>query len=248
MAAALAGLALLVAGCEGTPQERITEIYEWKQAATPESLERIRERLRDQNADVRATAVFVLTEKDPEGARAPALAALEDDDGFVRATAARCLGDLADPAFVPVLARHVLEDADWHVRQRAVEALAAIGGPEAAAAVLPALEDPVSEVRLAAVKGTADLDPALAVTRLASIVTDDPEWEIRVQAAGALGRTASPDALGALEVAARDENEFVRAAATRALNEVVGRIEDEPLEKRAEPTPGGGAAPEGSPG
>jgi HEAT repeat protein len=49
------------------------------------------------------------------------------------------------------------------------------------------------------------------------MVLEDPEWEIRVQAAAALGMTGREDVIPALEEAANDPNEFVRAAVASAL-------------------------------
>jgi HEAT repeat protein len=42
-------------------------------------------------------------------------------------------------------------------------------------------------------------------------------WEIRAEAAHALGLTGDPDVLSDLEAASADPNEFVRSAASNAL-------------------------------
>ena len=51
----------------------------------------------------------------------------------------------------------------------------------------------------------------------ARILREDGVWEVRAQAARALGRSGDPAAVPALEDALQDENEFVRSAAANAL-------------------------------
>jgi HEAT repeat protein len=54
------------------------------------------------------------------------------------------------------------------------------------------------------------------VDPLAGVVLDDSDWEVRAEAARRLGDSGRPEALPALEAAAADPNEFVRAAASAA--------------------------------
>jgi HEAT repeat protein len=224
LAAACFGVLLLVpaSGCGKSPERRIDEIYALKREGGPANIERIRGFMKDESGDVRATALHALV-----GLRAPdagqlALGALQDPDGLVRQIAARGLGEMEDGTAVEALGRHLVNDEDWHVRQTAAQALLSIGGPEAVASLVRGLDDPVKEVRLAAVKGVAKLDPDAAFPALSKLALEDPEWEIRVQAAGALGRVENPEAVPVLEKAAEDPNEFVRAAATRALQKAQG--------------------------
>ena len=70
----------------------------------------------------------------------------------------------------------------------------------------------------------------------ASILRDDPEWEVRVHAARALGLSYDEAARPTLESALEDSSEFVRSAAAYALKlldegpppEPVPTLEDEP--------------------
>ena len=143
--------------------------------------------------------------------------AQECDDGFVRSTAAKLLGDLGDPAAAEALLPLLLEDSDPVVRQRAAESLALVGGTTAIEGLARAVEDPMKEVRLASVRGLRRLDPGYATPALARLVLDDTEWEVRVQAATALGRSGNPEVVPVLEAALQDDNEFVRSAATKGL-------------------------------
>jgi HEAT repeat protein len=213
-------VALLLLGalaCSDKPADRRAQIYDLKTEATPEGVERIRELLDDEDGTVRAYAVHALVEIGVPDATALALEALSDPDSYTRRIAARALEDLADPTAVPALGKTVVEDEDYRVREWAADALAAIGTEAAILELTRALEDPVKEVRLAAVKGIVKRQPEAAVDAFVSMVLEDPEWEIRVQAAAALGKIDREDVVPALEEAANDPNEFVRAAVASAL-------------------------------
>jgi len=211
-----AGCAIL--GCDTDPAERRSSIYRLKAEPTPDNVGTIRVLLEDADRDVRATALNALVELDVPDAEALAIAGLDDRDGFVRATAARLLGELGRSASDQVLAGVLLEDPDPVARQRAAEALAQLGGQRALEALTQALADPEERVRRAAIDGLVDLGPAFARDELAELLDADPVWEIRAQAAHALGLTGAEEVLPALEKAAQDDNEFVRSAATNALS------------------------------
>lgn len=236
-----AGLLVILAaptvftGCGSSSENRIGRIYELKRTPSEGSLGTIRSYLVDADRDVRATALFALTNARAPGAAEVALAGLKDPDPFVRATAVRCLSELEVPATVPFLIQRLSDDASWQVRQRAAEALGEIGGSEAVVALAHGADDPVALVRVAAVQGIAKLDPAVAVDALGRCATQDAEWEIRVLAAGALGRSSREDAFAPLEAAVRDPNEFVRAAAVRAQRELRAKIPQPPPGSPADP-------------
>jgi HEAT repeat protein len=203
--------------CKQDRNERISGIYALKAEPTAENQQKIRDLLDDQNRDVRATAVNALVSIGVDDAADLARTALADDDGFVRATAAKLLGDLGDPADADRLAVRLREDADPIVRRRAAEALNRIGGETAVAGLAVALSDPMEDVRLAATRGLRELDPGYAKPELGRLLLEDPNYEIRVQSARALGATGDPEMLPLLEAALQDPNEFVRAAAANAL-------------------------------
>jgi len=97
-----------------------------------------------------------------ESRAAPALIeALKDRDAVVRAMAAEALGKLRDfRATMPLLAR--LQDESNLVRIHSLRALGHIGNPAAAPFLVHALDDPVPELRAAAIEGLA----SLPVTRM----------------------------------------------------------------------------------
>jgi len=210
-------LLLASLGCADSPEERRGEIYDLKADASPENIQRIRARLDDEDGEVRAYALHALVGLGVSDATALAINGLSDSDSYARKIAARALEDLSDPSAVAPLGRVVVEDEDYRVREWAAHALAAIGTGDAVVELARALEDPVKEVRLAAVRGIVKRQPEVAVDTFVSMVLEDPEWEIRVQAAAALGMTGREDVIPALEEAANDPNEFVRAAVASAL-------------------------------
>jgi len=217
---ALAVLLLILPGCDSDPSGRREAIYQLKRSGDPASLATIRERLADPEGEVRATALYALVELDVDDAFDLAASAAGDDDSFVRRTAAHCLGQVGGGGSVPILEGLVLEDNDPRVRRAAAEALVDIDDPKGLPALFQALEDPIRDVRLAAIRGVVRRAPEQAAETLASILLDDPEWEIRVQAAAGIGRSGRQDMLPVLRSAAGDPNEFVRAAVSKALTDL----------------------------
>jgi len=218
-----AGIAVFAAGlmalaaCVDDPEERRGSIYKWKADPTPENVEKIRDLLDDADRDVRATAMNVMVSLHVDDAPQLALDGLGDEDSFVRATAAKLLGDLANPATAEVLVERLREDPESTVRRRAAEALTKLGGELALTGLAEGTGDPLDEVRLASVKGLRTLDPRYAKAALARVLREDSKWEVRVQAATALGLSGDPTVLPDLEEALDDPNEFVRSAAANAI-------------------------------
>ncbi len=216
-ALALSLPAVAACGSGGDPSQRI---YDLGREPTAENIEQIRGYLESEASKDRAAAMFKLVDLKVPDSLDLALGGLEDEDGFVRATAAKLLGDLEDPAAVPALVDHLGRDPDPVVRQRAAEALTVLAGPQAEESLVRALQDPLARVRLAATRGVSDLAPGRALDALVQLLLEDPEWEIRAQAARGLGRSGARELAPALEAALQDRNEFVRAAAAHALEEI----------------------------
>src|SRR2546427_370686 len=77
---------------------------------------------------------------------------LDDESPFVRATAADTLGLLHAGSSVPKISQLLSKDKDPSVRQGAAIALAYIGDPAAADALIGAISDDAAGVRFAAVR------------------------------------------------------------------------------------------------
>ncbi|MCP3978567.1 MAG: hypothetical protein GY716_04425 [bacterium] len=217
-----------VCACQAPVDERIEAIYELKADPTSRNIEKIRKQFDDADRDIRATALNALVQLEVPDAEDLALRAAADEDGFVRATAAKLLGDLDSVGSAGTLAELLRTDSDPIVRQRAAETLLRLEGEVAVAALADGLDDPMQNVRLAAVRGVRSLDPAADVPRLARLVLEDAVWEIRVQAARALGASGDRSVIPVLEAALSDSNEFVRTAAAEGLKDVRDSPEDDP--------------------
>ena len=208
---------LLVAGCDADPVERRKNIYRLQADPTDANVQRLRDMLDDPARDVRASALNVLVGLGVDDAAELSRAALADPDGFVRATAAKLLGDLADPAHATALAEIVGTDSDPMARQRAAEGLARLGGQVALDGLARGLADPMDPVRMACIRGLRELDPGFAKSSLARLLIEDPVWEVRAASARTLGRSPDAEVVAMLNAALDDPNEFVRSAAANAL-------------------------------
>lgn len=140
---------------------------------------------------------------------------LEDDDPSILEAAANCCRRwrlaAAHARLVPLLER-----PEWRVRERAVEAVAAIADPRAADALAPLLRDEMDEVRLAVVRGLTQLQAVRAAPGI-RLLLNDPDPYVRSAALRALDSfpdsRSEPDMIERL----RDEIPFVRRQALEAL-------------------------------
>jgi tetratricopeptide (TPR) repeat protein len=133
---------------------------------------------------------------------------------------------------------------DGSVRERALRLIAHVQAPEAAEAMVRALDDEQSSVQraaLVALRGVQPEVPASAVKRVAEIARDHPDWSTRLRAAETLGQLGGKGAEQTLvEVLQGDSYAFVRSAAARALGRVGGeqarralrRARDEDAERK----------------
>jgi hypothetical protein len=212
----IAGLGMaLFAGCGTGVDDRIGQVYALARHPSEPNKGRIEARLRDEDRDVRATALVVMAGIDKERAKPMAAIALQDPDGLVRAAAVTICGDGADAEMVGLIAAKASRDPVWQVRARALDAIAGSEDPAVRDAFAGALSDSVRHVRRVALRAGIDHPGLLPADRVASLAASDPDWENRVEAARALGATRAPGAYAGLEAAMADSNEFVRATAAR---------------------------------
>ncbi|MEU2625595.1 fumarate reductase/succinate dehydrogenase flavoprotein subunit [Kitasatospora sp. NPDC007106] len=166
--------------------------------------------LRDDSADVRRTAVAVLTEHAAEGTGPALAAALHDPDERVRSAAVaglRELADVLDRALGPALAG-AAASTDPVVRAGVLE-LSRVLRTGTRALFAAGAADEAVPVRLQAVRGLVSLNAASALVGVAA----DPAREVRVAVGEGLGTIGDPTAEGALRRLARDGDPLVRAAA-----------------------------------
>ncbi|WP_309235912.1 fumarate reductase/succinate dehydrogenase flavoprotein subunit, partial [Amycolatopsis sp. SID8362] len=171
--------------------------------------------LTDPDAEVRTTAIAVLTESAPEDFGPALVKALHDIDARVRAAAAAGLRELVE--VLPLSStldsglRSALSVSDADVRSVALDVLRALrlGDPELFAT---SSADPAVAVRLEAIRGLVSLD---AASNLAAAATD-PSREVRVAVAAGLGTIGDPRSTGTVATLAADPDPLVRAAALTA--------------------------------
>jgi HEAT repeat protein len=166
------------------------------------ALEVLKEALRDSDKSCRLLATVALEELGAGAKTAvPQLAkALGDKDQEVRNQASTALANIG-PDALPAL-QIMVEDEDWAVRLRGVQALAS-HGPQAEGLVpdlAKLLSDDVADVRLGAATTLAALGPAAkdAVPQLIDAMKDD-RYAIQAAAYQALGLVHADDEAGLLK-------------------------------------------------
>ena len=143
--------------------------------------------------------------------------ALDDSDGKVQLLAAEALGNIGDKrAVAPLIEK--LPYAEPGVKRFILGSLGKIGDTSALEPMVRALSnEPEGDVRASAAYGLGELGDAGAVEPLTAALGDDYNW-VRFETCGALRKLKARSARSALErVAANDEDEQVRKAATKAL-------------------------------
>ncbi|WIX87235.1 fumarate reductase/succinate dehydrogenase flavoprotein subunit [Amycolatopsis sp. DG1A-15b] len=179
------------------------------------SLETLSPYLSDPDAEVRTTAIAVLTESAPDGFGPALVTALHDIDARVRAAAAAGLRELVE-VLTPSTSlagglRSALTVSDADVRSVALDVLRALRLGDAPL-FAASLADPAVVVRLEAVRGLVSLDAASTLAEAAS----DASREVRVAVAAGLGTIGDPRATGTVSALAVDPDLLVRAAALTA--------------------------------
>jgi HEAT repeat protein len=140
---------------------------------------------------------------------------VNDADETVRREVADALGESGEEAALGPLVV-LLGDGAASVRERAAEALAAIGTPKSVETLVAALCDPRSRP-LAQAQLTRLGPPAVRVL-LATARAADPE--LRAASAETLGLMRQPQALPTLRLLMRDADGAVREAAEAAVNRI----------------------------
>lgn len=157
------------------------------------------------------------------------LAALENDDPKVRASAARQLG-LSRPLGVWNELLAVLADPDPAVSLAAADALGRIDDPAAIPGLLLAIEHPSEPVRLGAARALGLMGVEAAVEPLRAMLLRGEGLEVSV-AGEALGRIGEPAATNALLTALADPQPTARWHVSMAALERMGEPAVAPLVK-----------------
>ena len=143
---------------------------------------------------------------------------LSNVDPVIRLAAIEALGDMTDPATLPVLSA-ALNDPNPQLRIAALEALAAQEDESVVSSIEPYLYDQDREVRVAAIEALVELESETAVPALAGLLSD-PDSLIRHHAVNALGEIGGEYAISYLLQARYDPDERIRANAESILIEL----------------------------
>jgi len=173
----------------------------------------------------------------------PLITALDDREDTVRQAAIGALGAIGDKRAVPALIR-LLKDSSVETRCRAAAAIGETGDLRAVEPLIQALEDRdgdvvgyaaaslgmIGDLRAAealviarqgrdttAVRG-AKIGLAYLEDELIFQLRNDPSSQVRLNAVKSLGLIGDPQAVAALSVSMRDDNQRVREEASRALS------------------------------
>jgi len=198
-------------------------------------IEVLTEALKHENTYVQTSAIhFLGLTKDPRAVE-PLVAALDDEDFWVRHRAASTLGTMVwDGQGVDLLIA-ALEDKSWRVRSSAALALGRKKVPRAKKALFTVSKDEETHVRNAAAVALWWLGESGPLDRLVDALTDEIAF-VRREAARALGWSNDRSAVAPLISALDDESGGVRAAAAsalanleaaRAVDALIGALKDE---------------------
>jgi twitching motility protein PilT len=154
----------------------------------------------------------------------PAIELLSGSDLDVRAAALAVVGSFNDPRVVNGVVP-LLKDPDWWIRVSAADTLGRLKDPRAVKPLTNALAD--EETRWAAVEALGRIGHASALPVLGGLLKD-PAPEIRIEVLLAFRNFNHPKILAALQqVAANDEDRFVRGRALEIAEEVAARSNTE---------------------
>ncbi len=171
-----------------------------------------------EEAERRITALA----EDPERLRTLARTLLQDEDPDLRAWACRILAEVQDPEGLALLLR-ALEDPEPEVRAAAAWALGSHLRADPRDSVIPALQRHLEDtpwVAWVAAEALARYGEAALEALMESL--QHPHPQVRVLAARALARIASPHSLPALMAALEDPSLLVRHFAEAGLDRLSG--------------------------
>ncbi|GAB4505725.1 MAG: hypothetical protein Fur0043_27220 [Anaerolineales bacterium] len=142
----------------------------------------------------------------------------------IRVQVAALLGQSPDPRAVPALMR-ALRSQYYTVREQAALALGNLLDPQALLALLEAMKDPEPEVRIAAVTSVGQYCDPRTFDKIADLLLEDSQLEVRQAAAKTLGKTRYVEAMPYLMLALRDSFWwYEREAAADVLLEAIETI------------------------
>jgi serine/threonine-protein kinase len=124
-------------------------------------MDAVLELIRDENENIRRSAIEILNQTKDERAVRHLIDAVRDDDWWVRERAADALGEIGDREAVPAL--FTMLEGDARSVPAAIRALGRLGGDAVVERVLPLLDRPEKDIRVEALHALSKVaDPSMA--------------------------------------------------------------------------------------
>ncbi len=184
-------------------------------------------------------------EKDPaaleSAARTLLALSIQSEDSFQRWAGLRAARFL-DDAELAGAARKYVRDGGRYEQALALEILARSDPKGSRADFIAALDSPYRTVRIRALRALASLDEDRPVDRVATVLTEDPDPDVRALAARALRVWNATQAIPSLRKALDDEADTVQQEAVKTLvalgddgiaDEIRHRLSETPPDQRA---------------
>ncbi|WP_405596787.1 HEAT repeat domain-containing protein [Streptomyces sp. NBC_01410] len=181
-------VALMFGKVSGQARAALIELFE-RRGATADAVADLGRR----GAVRRGRAAEVLGQLRHTPAAPPLCRLLHDRDPEVRLVAARALGLIGEPSVVPQLLDCLYgpRTVPPAVVTRALTSF----GPEALRSIAAGLDHPEPLVRAVAIETLGAIGGVSRTAEIASALSEDPDAEVRIRAARALGRLGMPDGL-----------------------------------------------------
>jgi HEAT repeat protein/cyclophilin family peptidyl-prolyl cis-trans isomerase len=216
-----AAAALMLSVHDPDPSVKGRAIYAMeKQDATPRACATLEGFLEEPDPRVRAASARTLGKLSCQPAVKPLMRRLRDDDVHVVINAARALGELKARDAVRPLSDLVMSHRSLHVRATAAEALERIGDKAGRDALMHGLLDPSVLVRTHSIRGLA-----ACLGQKSEMFVDQARRDgsrlVRAEAIECYGRAGITTRMRELtEIASRDKDPMMRAAAVKALGQL----------------------------
>ncbi|MCH7856527.1 MAG: HEAT repeat domain-containing protein [Gemmatimonadetes bacterium] len=177
------------------------------------------ERLADESGTTGGPSFLVLLKVARAGVVESLIQALSLPDLQVRVRVCQILGEVRCRSAVDVLSDAAVDDSEWAVRARALEALIRIGDPQTQALWLRQLREDEENVRECILEAMSRLSPTVLESMLPDLLPQlhDPNLKIRRLMVGLVGSIRSDRVEQALVESLSDSAADVRAQAASAL-------------------------------
>ena len=150
------------------------------------------------------------------------IAALSDENSFVRMKATQVLGKSRDIRAIKPLILRLKNDDENSVRCAAIASLGEIGDPSAIEALGEGLKDPDKTIRIWTTEALKKIQDPRVIVHMISAISDKDET-VRLGASACLAEHASvgdPSAIGGLGEVLKDPDETIRIYAVGALGKI----------------------------